>query len=111
MISIASSPLRSLRTALASGEMTPRIVTEQALGRINSNAGRNVYLALDGQRTLQEAELLTSRFSSTPRPLLYGVPVSLKDCFDLAGFPTTCGSRFYATRHGFADEDSAVAAA
>jgi Asp-tRNA(Asn)/Glu-tRNA(Gln) amidotransferase A subunit family amidase len=111
MISAKASPLQSLRAALASGEMTPRNVTEQVLGKINSNAGRNVYLALDGQRALHEAELLPSRFSSTPRPPLYGVPVSLKDCFDLAGFPTSCGSRFYATQSGFAREDSAVAAA
>ena len=39
-----------------------------------------------------------------------GVPVSLKDCFDLAGYVTTGGSRFYAERNPPAPEDSAVAA-
>ena len=39
----------------------------------------------------------------------YGLPVSLKDCFDLAGFPTTCGSRFYAEHNGIASQDSWVA--
>src|SRR6202011_4339067 len=37
-------------------------------------------------------------------------PVSLKDCFDLAGVVTTVGSRFYAQRNAPATEDSAVAA-
>ena len=38
-------------------------------------------------------------FPAPPEPLLYGLPVSLKDCFDLAGFLTTVGSRFYAERN------------
>jgi Asp-tRNA(Asn)/Glu-tRNA(Gln) amidotransferase A subunit family amidase len=41
---------------------------------------------------------------------LWGVPVSLKDCFDLAGFATSCGSSFYKEEHGIATQDSAVAA-
>jgi Asp-tRNA(Asn)/Glu-tRNA(Gln) amidotransferase A subunit family amidase len=41
---------------------------------------------------------------------LYGMPVSLKDCFDLAGFVTTAGTKFYAQHNAPAREDSAVAA-
>lgn len=44
-----------------------------------------------------------------PRPGLFGVPISLKDCFDLAGTVTTCGSRFYERVNGVAVRDSAVA--
>src|SRR5579863_7482796 len=29
-------------------------------------------------------------------PALHGIPVSIKDSFNLAGLPTTCGSRFFA---------------
>jgi amidase len=29
-------------------------------------------------------------------PTLHGIPVSIKDSFNLAGLPTTCGSRFFA---------------
>jgi amidase len=29
-------------------------------------------------------------------PALYGIPVSIKDSFNMAGLPTTCGSRFHA---------------
>ena len=29
-------------------------------------------------------------------PPLHGIPVSIKDSFNIAGLPTTCGSRFYA---------------
>lgn len=103
-----SSPIERLRAALAAGEISPRAVAEQALSAANSNAGHNVFLSLDAQWTLREAEDLPARFPSKYKPALYGLPISLKDCFDLQGFPTTCGSKFYAQRNGLAREDSAV---
>jgi Asp-tRNA(Asn)/Glu-tRNA(Gln) amidotransferase A subunit family amidase len=109
-MSAIPSPLQRLRATLDSGEITPTAVAEQALARANSNASRNVYLALDAERTLRETAALPGRFSAGPKPLLYGLPVSLKDCFDLAGFSTSCGSRFYAGRNGVARDDSGVAA-
>jgi Asp-tRNA(Asn)/Glu-tRNA(Gln) amidotransferase A subunit family amidase len=109
-VSNATSPLQMLRAALASGEITPRAAAERALARANSNAGKNVYLALDRRQVLSDADALPERFASGPKPPLYGIPVSLKDCFDLAGFVTTCGSRFYAERNAPARQDSAVAA-
>jgi Asp-tRNA(Asn)/Glu-tRNA(Gln) amidotransferase A subunit family amidase len=106
----ARSRLQQLREQLAREETTPRAAADEALARANSNAGHNVYLALDAKRVRQEADALPQRFSHPAKPLLYGVPVSIKDCFDVAGFPTTLGSRFYAVRNGAAPEDSAVAA-
>jgi aspartyl-tRNA(Asn)/glutamyl-tRNA(Gln) amidotransferase subunit A len=81
------------------------------LVRANSNAGRNVYLAIDPERVLAEEAALPARFAdAAKRPPLYGVPVAIKDCFDVQGYPTSCGSRFYAARNGVARTDSAVAA-
>jgi Asp-tRNA(Asn)/Glu-tRNA(Gln) amidotransferase A subunit family amidase len=109
-MSAAPSRLQQLQTALQSGSITPRAAVEQALACANRNAGRNVYLALDASRALCEAEQLPQQFPGSAKPPLYGLPVSLKDCFDLAGFVTTAGSRFYAQRNAPAREDSAVAA-
>ena len=108
-MTIRATPLQTLRAALASGETSPRVVAEQALARANSNAGRNVYISLQSEWTLRAAETLPERSSAAAKPLLFGLPVSLKDCFDLSGFVTTCGSKFYAQRDGLAREDSAVA--
>ena len=102
-------PLQELRAALVSGETTPRTAAEQALSRANSNRNRNVFLALDAEGVLREADAL-ARFCDAPKPLLYGLPIALKDCFDLAGFVTSCGSSFYAGKNDVAQEDSAVAA-
>ena len=101
--------LQQLRKELGSGEKTPRAVTEEALSCANSNNGHNVYLALDAGRALREADAVEERFQAGPKPLLYGLPFSIKDCFDVAGSRTTMGSSFYAELNGVAAEDSAVA--
>jgi Asp-tRNA(Asn)/Glu-tRNA(Gln) amidotransferase A subunit family amidase len=103
------SPLQQLRAAIACEEVTPAFALGQALDRANSNASRNVYLALDADAALREAAALPHKFAAAPKPDLYGLPISLKDCFDLAGFITTCGSRFYAELNGAVGQDSAVA--
>src|SRR6202453_3953363 len=100
------SPLSPIQPSLSA--RGPVQLAEEAFARANSNAGRNVFLAMDQQRTLEEAEALNARFPK--RPPLFGVPIAIKDCFDAAGYPTTCGSRFYAAQNGFAQTDSAVAA-
>ena len=106
----ARSPLAELAAQLQAGHTTPRETAREALKRSNQNAGRNVYLALDRDWTLHEAGRAEERFRGVPRPRLFGLPVSLKDCFDLAGFRTTAGTRFYFERNPEASSDSAVAA-
>jgi Asp-tRNA(Asn)/Glu-tRNA(Gln) amidotransferase A subunit family amidase len=103
------SPVQELAEQLASEAITPRVAAEAAMARANSNASHNAYITLDAERVRQEADALPQQLRRSPLPLLYGVPVSIKDCFDVAGFPTTLGSRFYAERNGVAREGSAVA--
>jgi len=93
------SPIERLRD-----EADPVEQTRAALSRANRNAGRNTYIVLDAEWTLAEASRQAER---RPSPLR-GIPVALKDCFDLAGFPTSSGSKFYAAQ-GPAAKDSAVA--
>ncbi|MGB8535727.1 MAG: amidase [Acidobacteriaceae bacterium] len=103
------SSLTALKNSLS--EAGPAGTAREAFARANSNAGHNVYLAMDQERTQAEAEALSDRFPKPEeRPALFGVPVAIKDCFDVAGFPTTCGSRFYAEKLGMAQADSTVAA-
>jgi Asp-tRNA(Asn)/Glu-tRNA(Gln) amidotransferase A subunit family amidase len=102
------SLLSPLKTALSTRE--PAVQAQEAISRANSNTGRNVYLAMDRERVLKEAEALNARFPDpAKRPPLFGVPVGVKDCFDVAGYQTTCGSRFYAGKLGIARKDSWVA--
>jgi aspartyl-tRNA(Asn)/glutamyl-tRNA(Gln) amidotransferase subunit A len=97
----------ALREKYLRDESDPVEQLELALARANSNAGKNVYLAQDAEWSRAEARRLR-REEIAVKPL-WGVPVSLKDCFDLAGFRTSCGAKFYQDRNGVAREDSAVA--
>jgi Asp-tRNA(Asn)/Glu-tRNA(Gln) amidotransferase A subunit family amidase len=109
-VDFALLSLSQLHAALQSGEITPVDAVDQHLARANSNSGQNVYIALDRERALRDAGELPRRFAGRAKPALYGLPISLKDCFDLAGFVTTAGTRFYAQHNAPAREDSAVAA-
>ncbi len=95
--------IRALREALLDGRTTPTQLASAALACANSNASRNTYLWRDPAWTLAEAEHVASSPTSAA---LCGLPVSVKDCFDLAGAPTTCGVRFYRDLHGPARADS-----
>jgi Asp-tRNA(Asn)/Glu-tRNA(Gln) amidotransferase A subunit family amidase len=102
--------LSSLRQKLLDGETTPQQVATEVLQNSNQNAGHNVYLAQDREWTRREAERAEQTFSQREKPPLYGLLISLKDCFDLQGFKTTVGTKFYAERNQPAVSDSAVAA-
>jgi aspartyl-tRNA(Asn)/glutamyl-tRNA(Gln) amidotransferase subunit A len=87
-------------------------LADQALARASRNAGRNTYLWQDEAWTRAEA----ARAEAMPRAdggpfgdgrgALWGLPISVKDCFDLAGAPTSCGVQFYRELHGKAAQDS-----
>jgi Asp-tRNA(Asn)/Glu-tRNA(Gln) amidotransferase A subunit family amidase len=104
--------VRDLRRALAAGTSRPSQLAEAALAHANRNAGHNTYLWQDAAWTRTEA----ARAETMPRgeggafgdgrSALWGLPVSVKDCFDLAGSPTTCGVRFYRDLNGTALRDS-----
>ena len=90
------------------------VLAEQALQRANSNASHNTYLWRDPDWTMAEAKrgARTILDPSKHHPQfvtlvpLHGIPISVKDCFDLAGSPTTCGTRFYRGLNGIAQQDS-----
>jgi aspartyl-tRNA(Asn)/glutamyl-tRNA(Gln) amidotransferase subunit A len=101
------SPLAALRVALAKTEIQPETVAAEAQSKAENSPTRNTYLHRDPARASREAASLPERFpDASARPSLYGVPVSVKDCFDMSGTVTSCGSRFYARMHRPAAQDS-----
>jgi Asp-tRNA(Asn)/Glu-tRNA(Gln) amidotransferase A subunit family amidase len=104
--------IRDLRRALASGTLQPTALAETAIAHMNQNAGRNTYIWQDAAWTRAEAVRAEAmpRGSGGPfgdgRPALWGLPISVKDLFDLAGSPTSCGVHFYRDLNGIATRDS-----
>ena len=107
----ASWTVRDLRAALAAGSTTPSQLVETALANSNRNAGHNTYIWQDLAWTRAEAARVESmpRGGGGPcgdgRSALWGLPISVKDCFDLGGSPTSCGIHFYRDLNGNAERD------
>lgn len=76
---------------LASGRVAAQALTQAYLEAIAAeNAKLNAYVALDSHAEAQ-AEASAARRASGKFGRLDGVPVAVKDNFDVAGLPTGCG--------------------
>ncbi|WP_326686402.1 amidase family protein [Streptomyces sp. NBC_01795] len=96
--------------AIDSGELSPVELTDSVLGRVaavEARLGAYVSVAADSaRRAAVQAERDIA--AGGHRGPLHGIPMGLKDLIDVAGLPTTAGSR---VREGhMAVEDSTVAA-
>jgi len=89
------SRLADLADALACGATTSRRLTEIALDRIAEPAGQGAttFLQVDASAALAAAEACDAlRQAGTVLSPLMGLPVSVKDLFDIAGQVTRAGS-------------------
>ena len=89
-------PLSDLAAALDAGRTTSRALTEQALARIADPAGQGhvVFTHVDAQAARDAADGLDAlRRAGVRLSPLMGIPVSVKDLFDVAGQVTRAGSR------------------
>src|SRR5579872_3493271 len=92
--------LRSLRRRLDGGETTSRELVLAALDRAADPAGEGnrVFLEVLRRTALAEAEAAdTLRAAGTVRSPVDGLPISVKDLFDVAGTVTRAGSRVLAS--------------
>src|SRR5271170_4016047 len=92
---IETSPIKKLSAQAA---VDPEGFAAAALACVNGSASRNTYLTLDADWTRDQAAQVATQGPNAEK-LLYGLPVALKDCFDLEGFVTSAGSRFYASHN------------
>lgn len=101
-----------MRSALADLVIGPEQIAEPALACANANSARNTYLWRDPKWTMNEAARAAAMASAEAgrfgdgRANLWGIPVSVKDLFDIAGSPTSCGVEFYRAANGIAENDS-----
>jgi aspartyl-tRNA(Asn)/glutamyl-tRNA(Gln) amidotransferase subunit A len=88
-------PLAQLAADLAAGRTTSRALVETALARIADPAGQGavafMHVDADGARAAADAHDRL-RCAGTVLSPLAGIPVSIKDLFDIEGQPTRAGS-------------------
>ncbi len=107
---IAMPSLASLADDLAQGRTTSRALTEACLARIEDKAGEGArtFIRLHRAQALAAAEVSDRLrgFGIVPSPLA-GIPISVKDLFDIAGEVTTAGSTALSDRPA-ATEDAPI---
>ena len=109
---LGSTPLAALAADLAAGKSTSRELVEAAIAAIEdaSGEGARAFIHLNAERARTEADA-SDRLRAAgvvPSPLA-GLPISIKDLFDVAGEVTSAASKTLADRPPSA-RDSAVVA-
>jgi Asp-tRNA(Asn)/Glu-tRNA(Gln) amidotransferase A subunit family amidase len=95
-------------TAYRRGTVDPVIVAERALTAARTldrmDPPMRTFIALDEGDVRRQAEAAAMRWAKgAPRGPLDGVPVAVKDEFDVAGYGTTCGTKFLGKAPAAAD--------
>ncbi len=87
--------LPALAQALATGHTTSRALVEQCLARIAdpNGEGKRVFLKVHTETALAQADAADALRRQGRAPSAYaGIPISVKDLFDIKGEPTPAGS-------------------
>lgn len=89
--------LTEMARQIRSKQLSPVELMDAHLAQIDRfNPAINAFIRVmadEGRAAAKKAEELQVR-GEFAGPL-HGVPVTIKDSFDIAGYPTTCGSRFF----------------
>jgi aspartyl-tRNA(Asn)/glutamyl-tRNA(Gln) amidotransferase subunit A len=88
--------LETLADDLAAGRTTSRALVEACIARIDDPAGEGLraFVSLDRARALAAADAMDAlrHAGAAPSPFA-GIPIAIKDLFDIAGEVTTAGSK------------------
>lgn len=104
--------LAELAADLAAGRTSSRALAEECLDRIEDpeGEGRRTFLQVDRNAVLAQAAAMDLLRSSHAAPSPYaGIPLSIKDLFDIAGQVTRGGSTALANRPAATQDAAAVA--
>jgi Asp-tRNA(Asn)/Glu-tRNA(Gln) amidotransferase A subunit family amidase len=99
-------PITDIRQEVLDGELTARALAAVALEQANSSPAKNTYVSIDEADV--EEQLSAPNPATEERRLLRGIPISVKDCFDVRGYRTSVGSKYYFEAGGIKSEDSAL---
>ncbi len=95
MLSSETLTLHTLAAQLSEGRLSSSDLIELSLARIADKQGQGsvTFTKVFAQRARQEAQASDERRAAgQTRSVLDGLPISVKDLFDIAGYPTLAGS-------------------
>jgi len=98
--------ITQLREAYRRGDLSPVEVLEETLARMDRfSPSLNTYLARLDEQAREQAKAAEQLFRkpTAELPVLCGIPISVKDTFELAGSVTTYGSALFRENHTVQD--------
>jgi aspartyl-tRNA(Asn)/glutamyl-tRNA(Gln) amidotransferase subunit A len=101
-------PVRELVSAYRTRSLSPLELTRQIFDRIERVDGElHSYISTSKTLALAQAKAAERLYVSEDSPLapLLGVPMSIKDLFDVSGMPTTLGSAVYGSKAAASDSE------
>ncbi len=105
-VDLAYAGIASQAEMIAAGEVSSKELVQLYLDRIERfNPRLNAFRVVLAERALMEAEQADARRGAGGERPLLGVPIAVKDEFDVAGEVTACGTNAYG---GPAQEDSEI---
>jgi len=110
MSDLLDQSLASAASLLANGSLSPVELTRAALARTEQTEGPlNAYVRITAEAAMAaasqaETEIKNGRYIGE----MHGIPVAIKDLYDMAGLPTTCSSQVL--HDHMAEHDSACVA-
>lgn len=91
---------------IAAGELAPSELVAATLERLEAVEPLvHAFVSVDPDRALREARVQDER----PGGPLRGIPIAIKDIFDVAGTPTGCGSKAFTDAQPAQEDAAAVA--
>ncbi|TNE56503.1 MAG: amidase [Sphingomonadales bacterium] len=97
-----------IAAAIRAGEMSPHEAVEDAIARIEHlDVHVNAVAVCDFERAIETAKAMDGQTPRADQPL-FGVPMTIKESFDIAGLPTCWGHKQYS--ENIAQRDSKLAA-
>ena len=106
---LLDGPAHALAAAVVSGRVSARDVVEESLGRAGrSREAHGSFLHVAREAALEAADAVDRRIAAGEALPLAGVPLAVKDNINVAGLPSTAGSRVL---EGFVAADDATCVA
>lgn len=95
MIDALNLTLREAAAAIRTKQLSPVELTQLALARITADEPKlNAYVCVTQDQALAAARQAESEITAGHyRGELHGLPVAVKDLYDMAGIPTSCSSK------------------
>ena len=101
--------VESIINSYKSNSKTPSDIIQQSLKAVDQLSHLNIFTQLNRQEIIQQAKESTARWKAgKPLSILDGIPIAIKDEYNVIGYNTTYGTSFMDKLHGESTKDDII---